>query len=52
MKKYKSPISGINYEKLTKSPKRKNIDGNLRGSEDKFFTNIIKGLKEFLRSPF
>ena len=32
--------------------KRKNIDGNFRGYEDIFFTKVVKGLKEFLRSPF
>lgn len=33
--------------RITKS---KNIDGNLRGSEDIFWTNVIKGFKKFLSS--
>tara|TARA_B100001778_G_scaffold13942_1_gene10805 strand:- start:10880 stop:11011 length:132 start_codon:yes stop_codon:yes gene_type:complete len=35
-----------------KSYKRKNIAGNLRGSEDIFWTKVIKGFKKFLESPF
>ena len=33
-------------------PKKKNIQGNFRGAEDKFFSNVVKGLKKFLESPF
>jgi hypothetical protein len=32
--------------------KRKNVVGNFRGSEDIFFTKVVKGLKKFLESPF
>ena len=32
--------------------KRKNIDGNLRGSEDIFWTSVVRGFKKFLESPF
>ena len=32
--------------------KRKNIDGNFRGSEDIFFRKVRDGLIEFLKSPF
>ena len=32
--------------------KRKNIDGNLRGSEDIFFIKITNGVKKFFESPF
>ena len=31
--------------------KRKNIDGNLRGSEEIFWIKGIKGLEKFLESP-
>jgi hypothetical protein len=30
----------------------KNIVGNFRGSEDIFFTKVVKGFKKFLESPF
>ena len=32
--------------------KRKNIPNNFRGKEDRFWANIVKGLKKFLESPF
>ena len=32
--------------------RRKNIDGNFRGSEDIFFKKVRDGFIEFLRSPF
>ena len=35
-----------------RTTKRKNIDGNLRGSEDIFWIKVIKGLEKFLESPF
>ena len=35
-----------------KTTKRKNIVGNFRGSEDKFWTSVVKGFKKFLESPF
>jgi len=38
--------------KTKRTYKRKNIDGNFRGSEDIFFRKVRDGLKEFLRSPF
>ena len=31
---------------------RKNIAGNFRGSEDIFWTSVVKGFKKFLESPF
>lgn len=38
--------------RVKKVTKRKNIVGNLRGSEDIFWTKVIKGFKKFLESPF
>ncbi len=35
-----------------KTTKKKNIPGNFRGKEDKFWSNVVKGLKKFLESPF
>ena len=35
-----------------KITKKKNIQGNFRGKEDKFFSNVVKGFKKFLESPF
>ena len=32
--------------------RRKNIVGNFRGSEDIFWTKVVKGFKKFLESPF
>ena len=32
--------------------KKKNIPNNFRGAEDKFWTRIFKGIKNFLQSPF
>ncbi len=32
--------------------RRKNIVGNFRGSEDIFWTKIVKGFKNLLTSPF
>ena len=29
-----------------------NIPGNFRGEEDIFFTKVVKGFKNFLKSPF
>tara|TARA_Y100000593_G_scaffold68583_1_gene125994 strand:+ start:668 stop:826 length:159 start_codon:yes stop_codon:yes gene_type:complete len=34
------------------SDRRKNIAGNFRGSEDIFWTKVVKGLEKFLESPF
>jgi len=45
-------VSNMPYQKKSKkdtSNKKKNIDGNLRGKEDVFFTKIIKGMKIFLQ---
>jgi len=33
-------------------PKTKKIAGNFRGSEDIFWTKVVRGLKKFLESPF
>ena len=35
-----------------KTTKRKNIVCNFRGSEDIFWTSVVKGFKKFLESPF
>ena len=32
--------------------RKKNIDGNFRGSEDIFFRKVRDGFIEFLKSPF
>lgn len=32
--------------------KRKNIPNNFRGKEDRFWASVVKGLKNFLKSPF
>ena len=32
--------------------KRKNIVGNFRGKEDIFWTKVVKGFREFFKSPF
>jgi len=34
------------------SDRRKNISGNLRGSEDIFWTKVVNGFKKFFESPF
>ena len=34
------------------SEKRKNIVGNFKGSEDIFWTKIVKGFEKFCESPF
>jgi len=34
------------------SDRRKNISGNFRGSEDVFWTKVVKGFEKFLESPF
>ena len=34
------------------SERRKNIVGNFRGSEDIFWTKIVKGFGKFCESPF
>ena len=38
--------------KTKRTYRRKNIDGNFRGSEDIFFKKVRDGFIEFLRSPF
>ena len=35
-----------------KKKTKKNIPNNFRGKEDKFWSNIVKGLQKFLESPF
>tara|TARA_B100000686_G_C16698291_1_gene921873 strand:- start:1088 stop:1252 length:165 start_codon:yes stop_codon:yes gene_type:complete len=35
-----------------KADRRKNIVGNFRGSEDVFWTKVVKGFEKFLESPF
>ena len=42
------PYQNKKTKKETTS-KRKNIDGNLRGKEDIFFSKIVKGMKIFLQ---
>ena len=32
--------------------RKKNIIGNFRGKEDRFWSKIVKGIKKFLQSPF
>ena len=32
--------------------KKKNISHNFRGKEDVFWSKIVKGVKNFLQSPF
>ena len=32
--------------------KKKNIQNNFRGSEDIFWSKIVKGVRNFLQSPF
>ena len=39
-------------KKEKKKPRKKNIDGNMRGSEDIFWISVVKGFKNFLKSPF
>ena len=34
------------------SERRKNIVGNFKGSEDIFWTKIVKGFEKFCESPF
>ena len=34
------------------SERRKNIVGNFRGSEDIFWTKVVKGFEKFCKSPF
>ena len=38
--------------KTKRTYRRKNIDGNFRGSEDIFFKKVRDGFIEVLRSPF
>ena len=38
--------------RVSKPTKRKNIIGNFRGSEDIFWTKVVRGLNKFLESPF
>jgi len=38
--------------KGSKNKKKKNVPNNFRGAEDKFWTRIFKGLRDFLQSPF
>ena len=38
--------------KPRKTMRRKNIVGNFRGSEDIFWTKVVKGFKKFLSPPF
>ena len=32
--------------------KRKNIPNNFRGAEDKFWSKVVRGVRNFLKSPF
>ena len=38
--------------KTKRTYRRKNIDGNFRGSEDIFMTKVRDGFIKFLESPF
>ena len=38
--------------KGSKNKKKKNIPNNFRGSEDRFWSKIVKGIRKFLQSPF
>mgnify|MGYP001174889212 FL=1 len=42
----------INRMKKRPTKKRKNIVGNFRGSEDIFWTKVVKGFEKFCESPF
>ena len=37
---------------ITRHRKRKNIVGNFRGSEDIFWTKVVKGFKKFCEPAF
>jgi hypothetical protein len=39
-------------DKIKHKSLRKNINGNFRGHEDRFFKAVRDGLIEFLRSPW
>ena len=39
-------------KKSKRTYRRKNIDGNFRGSEDIFFRKVRDGFIKFLESPF
>ena len=41
-----------NATKKKRTYKKKNIDGNLKGSEDIFWTKVIRGFEKFFESPF
>ena len=32
--------------------RKKNINNNFRGAEDRFWKKFVNGLKKFLKSPF
>ena len=36
----------------SKNKKRRNISNNFRGKEDLFWTKVVRGIKNFLKSPF
>ena len=38
--------------KGSKNKRKKNIPNNFRGSEDIFWSKIVKGINKFLQSPF
>ena len=38
--------------KALKKPRRKNIIGNMRGAEDRLWTSVAKGMKNFLSTAF
>ena len=38
--------------RIKKTTKRKNITGNFRGSEDIFWSKVVRGFKKLLESPF
>ena len=38
--------------KGSKNKRKKNIPNNFRGSEDRFWSKIVKGINKFLQTPF
>ena len=43
---------GRKTQRRKSDDRRKNITGNFRGSEDIFWTKIVKGFEKFCESPF
>ena len=36
----------------SKNKKRRNVPNNFRGKEDTFWTKVVRGFRNFLKSPF